>query len=359
MIFASDNWAGASDRVIAAIAEEAKQAAPSYGGDSLSAAVEKRFCEIFECDVAVFFVGTGTAANALGISAFCRPGGVVFAHSQAHILVDEANAVEFLGGGVKLVGLDGEGGKLTPEALAAAIARFPRAFVLHGQPVAVSLSELSELGLTYTPAEIAAIASVAKQHGLALHMDGARFAGAVASLDLPPADITWKAGVDVLSFGGTKNGCLAAEAVVFFNPADAGDFPFARQRIGHGFSKARFIAAQFAAYLEGEHWLELARHANTCAARLADAIRISDGARLALEPAANEVVAVFSKPLDQRLKAAGAVYHPWSTAGVSAAALPGEGEVLVRLVTSFQTTEAEVEQFAALLAAGEAVSSQK
>jgi len=351
MIFASDNWAGASDRIVAALAEEARRIAPAYGGDPLTAAVQDRFCEIFECEVAVFLVGTGTAANALGLSAYCRPGGVVFAHSQAHILVDEANALEFLGGGAKVVGIDGEGGKLTPSALSGAIARHPRAFVLHGQPVAVSLSEITELGQAYTPAEVSAVSAVAKEHGLALHMDGARFAGAVACLGLSPADITWRAGVDVLSFGGTKNGCLAAEAVVFFNPADAHDFPFARQRIGHGFSKARFIAAQFAAYFEDDHWLELARRANAHAARLAAAIHNSRDARLALGPAANEMFAIFRTSLDARLKAAGAVYHPWSPEGLPAAARPGADEVLVRLVTSFQTTDDEVERFAAVLTA--------
>ncbi len=351
MIFASDNWAGASDRIVAALAEEAKRIAPAYGGDPVTAAVQERFSEIFEREVAVFLVGTGTAANALGLSTYCRPGGVVFAHSQAHILVDEANALEFLGGGAKLVGIDGEGGKLTPPALSGAIARHPRDFVLHGQPVAVSLSQITELGQAYAPAEIAAISAVAKEHDLALHMDGARFAGAVAGLGLSPADITWRAGVDVLSFGGTKNGCFAAEAVVFFNPPDARDFPFARQRIGHGFSKARFIAAQFAAYFEDDHWLELARRANARAARLAAAIRTSDEARLVLEPAANEVFAVLRISLDARLKAVGAVYHPWSPRGLPTSARPEEEEVLVRLVTSFQTTDDEVERFAAMLTA--------
>lgn len=349
MIFASDNWAGAAEPIVAALAQHARNGGPAYGGDALSKAVEARFCEIFEREVAVFFVGTGTAANALAIANYCRPGSIVFGHAQAHINVDEANGLEFLGGGVKVVGLDGEGGKLTPSTLLDGLAAFPERGFHHGQPVAVSLSQANELGQAYSPAEVAAVTEVANDKGLAVHMDGARFAGAVAGLGVSPADVTWKAGVDVLSFGGTKNGCLAAEAVVFFDPAQAGDFGFARQRIGHGFSKAWFIAAQFAHYLEGDTWLALARHANARAKVLADAVRSSGEARLALEPSANEVLAILTEGLDARLKAAGAIYYPWSPAGMPADALPGPGEVLVRFVTSFQTSEDEVARFAALV----------
>lgn len=352
MIFASDNWAGASDRVMAALTEQAGHVTPAYGTDALSKTVAQRFNEIFEREVTVFFVGTGTAANALAIASYCRPGGVVFGHAQAHILVDEANALEFLGGGAKVVGLEGQGGKLTPQALADGLARHPRGGFHHGQPVAVSLSQITELGQAYSPDEIAAVAAVARERDLAVHMDGARFAGAVAGLGLSPAEVTWKAGVDVLSFGGTKNGCLAAEAVVFFDPAGARDFGFARQRVGHGFSKAWFIAAQFAAYLEDGHWLDLARQTNARAARLAEAIRSSDGARLALEPAANEVIAVLQSSLDDRLKAAGAVYYPWSAAGLPADVLPGGDEVLVRFVTSFRTSDDEIDRFAAVVSGG-------
>ncbi|MCP4383257.1 MAG: low specificity L-threonine aldolase [Hyphomicrobiales bacterium] len=352
MIFASDNWAGASDRVVAAIAEASRGSTPAYGGDDLTAELERRFSELFERDVGVLTVGTGTAANALGIAAFCRPGGVVFAHTQAHILVDEANAVAFVGSGAKVVGVDGEGGKLTPATLEAAVALYPPEAIRHGQPVAVSVSQISELGLAYSPEEVGALASVAASGGLAVHMDGARFAGAVAQPGVSPAGLTWKSGVDVLSFGGTKNGCVAAEALIFFDPARAEDSAFARLRIGHGFSKQWFVAAQLLAYLEDDHWLDLAGDANAMAERLADALRGSDEARLALEPAANEVLAVMSVSLDERLKAAGAIYYPWSTDGMPVAALPGEGEVLVRLVTSFRTSEAEVEQFASLLSTG-------
>jgi threonine aldolase len=351
MRFASDNWSGASEPVLASLVAAARRGGPAYGGDELSRALGRRFSELFEREVAVFLVSTGTAANALAVSSFAKPGGVVFCTRDAHIAVDEAGACEFFGGGTKLVGLDAAEGKLSAATLAAAFARYPEGVVHHGRPVAVSVTQLTELGTAYRPDEIAAIAEVARARGAALHLDGARFAGAVAGLGASPADLTWRAGVDVMSFGGTKNGCVAAEAVIFFDPSQARDFGFARQRAGQGVSKAWFLAAQLDAYLRDGHWLDLARHANGMAARLAASIRSSRGARLALEPAANEVFAVLPARLDAELKAAGAVYHPWSAEGVPAAGRPAEGEILVRLVTSFQTEDAEVERFASIVKA--------
>jgi threonine aldolase len=301
--------------------------------------------------VAVFLVASGTAANALGLSAYARPGGVVFGHREAHILVDEAGAAEFFGGGVKLVAVDSVAGKITPAALADAMARFPEGFVHHGQPVAVSLTQVNEFGVAYRPAEIAVLAELAKTRNMAVHMDGARFAGAVARLGLSPAELTWRAGVDVLSFGGTKNGCLAAEAVIFFDTGHARDFGFARQRAGQGFSKNWFIAAQFDAYLRDGHWLDLASHANAMAERLAATIRTSGVARLAVEPDANEIFAILPAAVDARLKAAGAVYYPWPAASLDEG-LVGEDDRLVRLVTSVRTGAEVVDRFAALLGPG-------
>ncbi|WP_421726304.1 threonine aldolase family protein [Bauldia sp.] len=352
MLFASDNWSGAVDAVIAAIVDAARETHAAYGADRLTAELQQRFSDLFEREVAVLPVGTGTAANALAISAFCRPGSVVFGHAQAHILVDETNAVALLGGGARIVGIDGADGKLTARSLSEALDRFPAGFVHHGQPVAVSLSQITELGLAYTTDEIAAVASVAKARGMAVHVDGARFAGAVAGLGRSPAELTWKAGVDVLSFGGTKNGCLAAEAIVFFDPDRAADTRYARQRIGHGFSKEWLIAAQLLAYLDEDRWLQLARHANRMAARLAEVLRAGPDSRLAFAPAANEVFAIISDSLDARLRSAGAIYYPWSTDGVPPAARPGAGEVLIRLVTSFQTKADDIDRLAAIVAPG-------
>lgn len=347
MIFASDNWAGASDEVMEALAKAARTGAPAYGNDRLTAAVEERFCEIFEREVVVFLVASGTVANALALSAYARPGGFILAHKDAHILVDEAGAAEFFSGGNRVVGLDAVAGKIAPETLFQALQDAPERAVHHGQPVAVSLTQITEFGAVYQPDEIAALARVARTRSLAVHMDGARFAGAVAALEVPPADVTWRAGVDVLSFGGTKNGCLAAEAVIFFDPGHARDFAFARQRAGQGYSKNWFLAAQFAAYLEGDRWLDCARHANRMAKQLADGIAASGGARLALRPDANEIFAILTKHGEAKLRAAGAAFYPWKADHF--AEKPGRDEVLVRLVTSFQTRETEVDRFLGLL----------
>jgi threonine aldolase len=344
MLFASDNWSGASPRVLSALATAAAAGGPAYGADAWTKKVEGRLAEIFEHEVTVLPVGSGTAANTLALSAFARPGGIVFAHAQAHIATDEAGATEFATG-CKIEPVRASQGKLLPGALAEAIAAHGGG-VHHGQPVALSLVQLTELGAAYQPAEIAALTALARRYGMGVHMDGARFANAVAATGASPADLTWRAGVDILALGGTKNGCVAAEAIVVFGGGVGRDLAFSRQRIGHGFSKAWFIAAQLDAYLADGHWLELARTANARAADLARAIEASPQARLAFRPDGNEVFAILEAGADRRLRDAGAVYYAWSAAGLPMESTPGAGEVLVRLVTSWQTTAAEVAAFA-------------
>lgn len=346
MNFASDNWAGASERVVAALAEAAEGAVPAYGGDPLTAKVERLFAETFEHETHVFFVATGTAANALALAQTGRPSGVVFCHAGAHIAVDEAGAPEFLAG-CRLHPIDGAAGKITPDALRAAIARYPAAAIHHGQPMAVSISQLTEAGTAYSPDEVRTLAEIAHGAGLPLHMDGSRFANAVVGTGVGPAALTWSAGVDMLSFGGTKNGCFAAEAVVFFNSARAAGFAFQRKRTGHLFSKSRFVSAQFVAYLEDGHWLALAAHANAMAARLAAGVAASRGARLALAPDGNELFIHLTKDADGRLRAGGAVYHAWPAETLGLAE-PDDG-VIVRAVTNFRTRADEVDRFVALI----------
>lgn len=349
MIFASDNWAGASEPVIAALAAAARKGGPAYGADEITKAVERRFAEIFEHEVAVFLVASGTFANSLSLSAYARPGGIVYAHRDAHIGVDEAGATEFFGGGLKIAPLEADAGKISPVALTAALERFSVRSFHAGQPVALSVTQLTELGAAYTPGDVATLAKIAKSTGIAVHMDGARFANAIAGLGVSPADMTWRAGVDVLSFGGTKNGCIAAEAVIFFDAKHAANAGFVRQRAGHGFSKNWFVAAQLAAYLEKDHWLDLARHSNAMAARLVAAVRGSKRARLAFEPAGNEVFVILETAVDQRLRAAGAQYYPWTPESLPVAERPGPGEALVRMLTSWQTTAADVDRLGGLL----------
>lgn len=345
MNFASDNWAGAHPGISAGLATHAAGFAPAYGNGPLDKKVEETFSRIFEREVAVFFVATGTAANALSLTALSRPGGISFCHRESHVMEDECGAAEYLSGGGRLHAVDGPLGKIDQAALDRAIARFVPEFVHAGRPTAVSLTQATEAGTVYGLAEIEAIATIAARYGLPLHMDGARFANALVSLGATPAEMTWKRGIDILSFGGTKNGCWCAEAVVLFDRASAGEFQFLRKRAAQLFSKSRFVAAQFETYFREDLWLETARHANAMAARLAGHIRASRTMRLAWEPQANEVFAILREETASALRARGAEFYdqrvPHGFAGEIEA-----GELICRLVTSFATTADDVDRFA-------------
>lgn len=346
MNFSSDNWAGAHPAISEALMEQAKDFATAYGQSTLDQLVEQRFNEIFECEVAVFFVATGTAANALSMAALNRPGGVIFAHTKAHMIEDEGGAVEYLTGGARLHGVAGPMGRLSPDELDHAIRLFPAEFIHSGQPMAVSITQSTETGTVYSLDEIDAIAATAKAHGLPLHMDGARFANALVSLDTTPAEMTWKRGIDVLSFGGTKNGCWCAEAVVVMDPAKARDMPFLRKRAAHLFSKSRFIAAQFEAYLRDDLWLKTARHSNAMAQQLARTFDDSKQARLAWSPDANEVFAIMRKEVAEGMEREGANFYSW---GPPADLSLEEGEALYRFVTSFATGDDDIATVGKLL----------
>jgi len=336
MNFASDNWAGATDAVMAAVQRHNGGFAPGYGGDPLTRSIGERFSEIFEREVEIFFVGTGTAANAISMAAAGRPGGLVFATSEAHIQNDEFGATEFYSGGMKIIPVANTAGIMDPAALTATIARYGGRF---GIPTVLSLTNATECGTVYTAAQVAELAAIGKANTLTVHMDGARFGNAVAALGVSPAEITWRAGVDILSFGGTKNGCMMAEAIVVFEPGRFQTLPALRQRAGHTASKARFIAAQFEGYFEDGNWLRTAAHANAMASRLARGL----GNRLAWQSQANEVFPILPRATIAKLRAAGAIFHEWPADGV------GPDDDCVRLVTSFATTEAEVDQFLSLL----------
>jgi len=348
MFFASDNWAGAHPAIAQALNDAAGGYDSAYGSGGFDARVAERFNDIFERDVAVFFVATGTAANSLALASVARAGGVSFCHSEAHIFEDECGAPEYLSGGARLRAVEGRLGKIDPVLLKAAIGRFPPAFVHAGQPAAISVTQATEVGTLYSLEEIDDIAAIARKHGIALHMDGARFANALVALDVSPAEMTWKRGVDMLSFGGTKNGCWCAEAVVLFDSSKADAFAFYRKRAAQLFSKSRFIAAQFEAYLKDDLWLASARHANAMAARLAGIFSTSSALRLAWEPQANEVFAIMSRETMAQLNAAGAVFYDWHVPARFDGAI-GPDEVLCRFVTSFATTEADIAGFARLI----------
>lgn len=344
MNFASDNWAGAHPAISQRLLQASAGFSAPYGASALDRQIEEQFNELFEREVAVYFVSTGTAANSLALAAVNRPGGVSFCHREAHMLEDECGAPEFFTHGARLAPVDGDNGKIHPAHLRAEIQRFPPDFVHAGQPMAISITQATEIGTLYKPDDITAIADIANSHNLPLHMDGARFANALVALDLSPAEMTWKLGVDIVSFGATKNGCWCAEALVFMDPALARDLPFIRKRAAQLMSKSRFIACQFEAYLADGLWLNLARHANHMAARLQDGILHSKHARLAWCCEANEVFAVLDKGHADRLRQDGAVFYPWNPPR-STPDLLGENEILVRLVTSFATQAEQVDGF--------------
>jgi threonine aldolase len=341
MLFGSDNWAGAADAVMAALQRANAGAVPAYGGDALTRRVEQRFAEVFEHEVAVFFVATGGAANGLALSALTPPWGMVLCHEESHIQMDECAGPEFFTGGAKLLPMPGFAARLAPDTLRRTLAGFPLR-PPHGAPASVlSLTQATECGTLYTPAELAALGAVARENGLRVHLDGARFANAVAALGCHPADISWRAGVDVLCFGGSKNGALAAEAVLFFDPALAHDFAFRRKRSGHLWSKQRFLSAQFEALLDDGLWLRLAGHANAQAQRLSAGLAAIEGVRVAYPTEVNEVFVVFPDGVAEQLRGEGAAFYPWVTPGD-----PGLGP-MQRLICSFRTSAEEVDQLLA------------
>lgn len=334
MDFSSDNAWGALPAVLAALARVNDGPATAYGGDAVTAGLTPLFGRLFETELALFPVATGTAANALALAALTPPEGAVLCHAHAHILESECGAPEFYAQGARLTGLPGDHGKLTASAVIDAIAAVPPGNVHIHQPRMVSLSQPTELGTLYTSAEIAAIASAAHARGLKVHMDGARLANAVAALNVSPADLTWRAGVDVLSFGASKGGTLGAEAVIFFHPSDAKRVDYARKRGGHLISKMRFLSAQLEAFVTDGLWLTAAARANALATRLGEGLGKVPGVTLAAPVQTNMVFAHMPQALAERLRAAGAVFHDWMP--------PRDGRVLIRLALSFATPEADV-----------------
>ncbi len=344
MNFASDNGAGVAAEILDAIVASSRVNAPAYGADDYTAKAQARLCDIFETKIAAFLVATGTAANALALSALARPWDAIFCHEEAHIHDDECGAPELFTGGAKLVGIAGEGGKITAVGLRETLERFPRGLVKSSQPGAISLSQATEAGTVYSLGEVAELSSIARQNGIGVHMDGARFANALVSAKATPADMTWRAGVDVLTLGATKNGALACEAVVFFDSARADNFAFQRKRGGQTLSKGRFLGAQMEAYLADGLWLRLAERANSSARRLARGLAAMPGVRIAWPTEANEVFVVAPDAMVQRWRAAGARFHDWPTRSIAPEKAPGAGETLVRLVTSFETASTEIER---------------
>lgn len=333
MNFCSDNVTGVSPEIFAALAAANEGSAASYGADEITARLTQHLASIFEHEVIVLPMISGTVSNALALASIVPPWGQVYAHDQAHIVTHECGALGFFAGGAQIHGIASSNGKISAEQLTALLPG-GKGLVYAMQPSAVSLTQATEAGTVYNTQEIAAIASLAREHGLALHMDGARFANAVAALDVAPAEITWKAGVDVLSFGATKNGAMGAEALIFFDAKKAEECAFRRMRSGHLVSKMRFLSAQLDAYLTDDLWLRNARHANAMARRLGNGLAQIPGIKLRHPVEANEVFPELPELMIAHLQASGFLFQRW------------DGNC-IRLVTAFNTDPAHVDAFIA------------
>ena len=337
MDFRSDNVHGALPEIVQAVVAANGGNASGYGDDPISQRLNDRMSRLFEREVAVFPVATGSAANVLGLSLLTPPWGIIFCHRDAHIEVDECAGPELFTGGAKIRVLDGAHGKIAANALDRHLATEPIGVVHHAQPAAVSITQITEWGTVYRPAEVAAIGAVVRRWGLKLHMDGSRFANAVAFLGCSPADVTWRAGVDVLSFGATKNGAIGAEAVVLFDPGMAKEMAFRRKRGGHQFSKMRFVAAQLDAYVTDDLWLRAAGHANGEAAVLARGLGQIEGVTLTAPVEGNQVFARLPLRVIEALETVGYQFYRQG----------GANPDVVRLVTAFDSRRADVDDFIA------------
>ncbi len=336
MHFFSDNTAPVAPQVLEAIAAANPGMARAYGADDCSARLDEAFSRYFDRPVRAFAVATGTAANALALGTLVPPYGEIFASEHAHVVHDECGAVELQSAGARLTRLPAPGGLLAAGQLEGWLSDHPAS--LHtAQPAAVSITQASECGTVYKPAQLAALSGVCRSHGLALHMDGARFANALATLGVSPADMTWRCGVDVLSFGATKNGAMAAEAVVFFDPDQARDFDLRRKRAAHLFSKMRYLSAQLLCCLEQPFFLDNARRANHLASRIAAAA----GDRLLYPVEANAVFLAFRPGEKQALRDRGFGFYDWGPPREDAA----------RFVVSWNQAETGVDALCRALAA--------
>ncbi len=347
MNFASDNTATVAPEIMAALVRANEGYTLGYGNDAWTKRAEQRIAEVFKRDVDVFLIPTGTASNALALAHVTPPWGAVLCHADAHIATDECGAPEFFGSGIKLVGLPGDAGKITPEVLKASLEKPQWGAPHHVSPSVLSLSQATEAGTIYRPDEIRELAALAHAHGMAVHVDGARLGNALARMNVSPDEATWRAGVDVLSFGATKGGAMGAEAIIFFDRERSAGMAARRKRGGQLLSKHRFIAAQMEAFLTDDLWLKLARHANAMADRLSDRLTAS-GLKPVWPVEANEIFALLPRHVCERLRAAGAAFYEEPIDRLSPTVTVEPDSILIRLVTSFATTAADIDAFVAV-----------
>ena len=349
MYFGSDNQTGASSQVLNMLTEANHDYTHGYGDDRWTHQAIDALKTLFECDLDAYFVATGTAANSLALSCMVQPWESILCHDSAHIILDESTAPEMFTGGARMVPISKGEGKINPVQLNEYVQKTGTDYPHNVRPAALSITQASESGLVYTPTEVAALSVAAKASGLSFHMDGARFANAVASQQCTPAELSWKAGVDVLCLGATKCGALSAEVVIFFNKDLAHTFTHRRKRTGHLLSKGRLFGAQMVGWLQDDHWLELAQHANNQAAKLAKAIASIDGLTLAWPVESNELFVIMPKGLAEHLQAAGAEFYDWYECTLPANMTLGEDEMFARLVTSFVSQDSQRHDFCELM----------
>lgn len=342
MTFKSDNTSGACQAVIEKIIQTNTQTTEdAYGHDSTTTRVKTLFNNLFEKEVKVHFMATGTGANCLSLVALTPAYGAIFCHDHAHITTDETNAPELFTGGAKLINLPGEHGKICPTAFENAIYRYKALRPHSAMPAVLSLTQSTEAGTVYSISELETLIALAKKHHLYVHMDGARFANAVVALDESPANLTWRLGIDILSFGGTKNGAIAAEAVVLFNPALAPHLDYQQKRFGQLMSKMRFFSCQFEALLENDLWLKNAEHANRMAKSLSQALLKHNEVKLIHPVETNEIFVTMKKELAETLRSHGIQFYDWSFDEQAS-------HRTYRFVTSFNTSSSEIEKLSAL-----------
>ncbi len=349
MQFGSDNQTGASSQVLEMLTVANSEFTHGYGDDHWCVQATEALERVFACDLEVYFVATGTAANSLALSCLVQPWETMLCHHQAHILQDESTAPELFSGGARLIPISRKAGKLTQDHLERYFHSLSDEPPHTPRTGALSITQANEAGLVYTPREITDLCSFAHNHEMHVHMDGARFANAVAALGCSPADLTWKAGVDVLSLGATKCGGMVAEAVLFFNRKLAEAFIHKRKRSGHLVSKGRFFGAQFVGWLKDNHWLELASHANRQARHLEKELASFSSISLKWPRQANELFVTMPKPLAESLYKSGAEFYQWPAHALPSGVELEENDVFTRLVCSFVTTDDHIDRFCELI----------
>ena len=349
MYFGSDNQTGASPQVLDMLTVANNEYTHGYGDDRWTNQAIEALKTLFECDLEAYFVATGTAANSLALSCMVQPWDAILCHDSAHIILDESTAPELFTGGARMVPISNGEGKISPQHLKDYFQTIGTDYPHNVRATALSITQASESGLVYTPTEISVLSAVAKDNGLSVHMDGARFSNAVASQQCTPAELSWKAGVDVLCLGATKCGALCAEVVIFFNKELAATFTHRRKRGGHLLSKGRVFGAQMVGWLQDDHWLDLAQHANTQATQLAKQIATFDRLQLVWPVESNELFVIMPKGLAVHLQDAGAEFYDWYVTTLPPNILIDEDEMFARLVTSFVTQDSQCEAFCELI----------